>query len=207
MDRYTYEREALAAGYGLVCGCDEAGAGPLAGPVYAAAVILPLGLDVPGLDDSKKLTAKKRESLFPFIQEQALACAVAWVDAAEIDATDILSARMRAMQLAIDGLPVHPDFALIDGNRDRGRTSSITVPHRCIVKGDSLSASVAAASVLAKVSRDRYVCRVLDPLYPQYQFAKHKGYGTKLHYAMLDQYGPCPEHRMSFLTKWKERRT
>ena len=115
-----------AAGYGLVCGCDEAGAGPLAGPVYAAAVILPLGLDVPGLDDSKKLTAKKRESLFPFIQEQALACAVAWVDADEIDATDILSARMRAMQLAIDGLPVHPDFALIDGNRDRGRTSSIT---------------------------------------------------------------------------------
>lgn len=128
MDRYTYEREALAAGYGLVCGCDEAGAGPLAGPVYAAAVILPLGLDVPGLDDSKKLTAKKRESLFPFIQEQALACAVAWVDADEIDATDILSARMRAMQLAIDGLPVHPDFALIDGNRDRAMVTNPAKP-------------------------------------------------------------------------------
>ena len=190
MDRYTYEREALAAGYGLVCGCDEAGAGPLAGPVYAAAVILPLGLDVPGLDDSKKLTAKKRE--------QALACAVAWVDAAEIDATDILSARMRAMQLAIDGLPVHPDFALIDGNRDRGRTSSITVPHRCIVKGDSLSASVAAASVLAKVSRDRFMLEMAER-YPQYRFDQHKGYGTKLHYELLRRYGPSPIHRRTFL--------
>lgn len=198
MDRYTYEREALAAGYGLVCGCDEAGAGPLAGPVYAAAVILPLGLDVPGLDDSKKLTAKKRESLFPFIQEQALACAVAWVDADEIDATDILSARMRAMQLAIDGLPVHPDFALIDGNRDRGRTSSITVPHRCIVKGDSLSASVAAASVLAKVSRDRFMLEMAER-YPQYGFERHKGYGTRLHYEMLRRYGPSPIHRRTFL--------
>ena len=165
---------------------------------YAAAVILPLGLDVPGLDDSKKLTAKKRESLFPFIQEQALACAVAWVDAAEIDATDILSARMRAMQLAIDGLPVHPDFALIDGNRDRGRTSSITVPHRCIVKGDSLSASVAAASVLAKVSRDRFMLEMAER-YPQYRFDQHKGYGTKLHYELLRRYGPSPIHRRTFL--------
>ena len=132
---------------------------------------------------------------------------MAWVDAEEIDRTDILSARMKAMQLAINALAIPADYALIDGNRDHGRTSAITTPHETVVGGDGRSASIAAASVLAKVSRDRYVCRVLDPLYPQYQFAKHKGYGTKLHYAMLDQYGPCPEHRMSFLTKWKERRT
>lgn len=198
MDLYAYEREALAAGYSLVCGCDEAGAGPLAGPVYAAAVILPLGGEIPGLDDSKKLTEKKRESLFPLIQERALACSVAWVDADEIDATDILSARMRAMQLAIDGLSLRPDFALIDGNRDRGRTSSITVPHRCIVKGDSLSASVAAASVLAKVSRDHFMLEMAER-YPQYRFDLHKGYGTKLHYELLRQYGPSPIHRRAFL--------
>ena len=204
---WQYEREALAAGHTAVCGCDEAGAGPLAGPVYAAAVILAPGTEIPGLNDSKKLTEKKREALFPLIQEKALAWAVAWVDAEEIDRTDILSARMKAMQLAIDRLSPPADFALIDGNRDRGRSAAITTEHRMIVKGDSLSASIAAASILAKVSRDRYVCRVLDPLYPQYQFARHKGYGTKLHYAMLDRYGPCPEHRMSFLTKWKERRT
>lgn len=198
MDLYAYEREALAAGYSLVCGCDEAGAGPLAGPVYAAAVILPLGGEIPGLDDSKKLTEKKRESLFPLIQERALACSVAWVDAAEIDATDILSARMRAMQLAIDGLSLRPDFALIDGNRDRGRTASITAPHRCIVKGDSLSASVAAASVLAKVSRDRFMLEMAER-YPQYRFDLHKGYGTKLHYELLRQYGPSPIHRRAFL--------
>ena len=204
---WQYEREALAAGHTSVCGCDEAGAGPLAGPVYAAAVILAPGTELPGLNDSKKLTEKKREALFPVIQERALSWAVAWVDAEEIDRTDILSARMKAMQLAIDRLSPPADFALIDGNRDRGRSAAIITEHRTIVKGDSLSASIAAASILAKVSRDRYVCRVLDPLYPQYQFARHKGYGTKLHYAMLDRYGPCPEHRMSFLTKWKERRT
>lgn len=204
---WQYEREALAAGHTAVCGCDEAGAGPLAGPVYAAAVILAPGTELPGLNDSKKLTEKKREALFPVIQERALSWAVAWVDAEEIDRTDILSARMKAMQLAINALAIPADYALIDGNRDHGRTSAITTPHETVVGGDGRSASIAAASVLAKVSRDRYVCRVLDPLYPQYQFAKHKGYGTKLHYAMLDQYGPCPEHRMSFLTKWKERRT
>ena len=204
---WQYEREALAAGHTAVCGCDEAGAGPLAGPVYAAAVILAPGTELPGLNDSKKLTEKKREALFPVIQERALSWAVAWVDAEEIDRTDILSARMKAMQLAINALAIPADYALIDGNRDRGRSAAITTEHRMIVKGDSLSASIAAASILAKVSRDRYVCRVLDPLYPQYQFARHKGYGTKLHYAMLDRYGPCPEHRMSFLTKWKERRT
>ena len=207
MAGWDYETQAREKGYTAVCGCDEAGAGPLAGPVYAGAVILPFGVEIPGLDDSKKLTEKRREALFPVIQELALAWAVAKVDAEEIDRTDILSARMKAMQLAINALAIPADYALIDGNRDHGRSAAITTPHETVVGGDGRSASIAAASVLAKVSRDRYVCRVLDPLYPQYQFAKHKGYGTKLHYAMLDQYGPCPEHRMSFLTKWKERRT
>ena len=198
MDLYQYEREAQAGGYSCVCGCDEAGAGPLAGPVYAAAVILPLGLDIDGLDDSKKLTEKKREALFPVIQERALAWAVARVEAEEIDRTDILSARIKAMQLAMDALAIQPDFALVDGNRDRGRRFAITTPHRCIVRGDSLSASIAAASVLAKVSRDRFMAEMAE-VYPQYGFEKHKGYGTKLHYEMLRAYGPCPIHRRSFL--------
>ena len=198
MDFWQYEREALAEGHTLICGCDEAGAGPLAGPVYAAAVVLPLGLDLPGLNDSKKLTEKKREALFPVIQEQAEAWSVAFVDAAEIDATDILSARMKAMQLAIDGLPQAPDFALIDGNRDHGKSASIATPHRCIVKGDSLSASVAAASILAKVSRDHFMLEMAEQ-YPQYRFEKHKGYGTKLHYELLRTYGPSPIHRRTFL--------
>ena len=198
MDFWQYEREALAEGHTLICGCDEAGAGPLAGPVYAAAVVLPLGLDLPGLNDSKKLTEKKREALFPVIQEQAEAWSVAFMDAAEIDATDILSARMKAMQLAIDGLPQAPDFALIDGNRDHGKSASIATPHRCIVKGDSLSASVAAASILAKVSRDHFMLEMAEQ-YPQYRFEKHKGYGTKLHYELLRTYGPSPIHRRTFL--------
>ena len=198
MDFWQYEREALAEGHTVVCGCDEAGAGPLAGPVYAAAVVLPLGLDLPGLNDSKKLTEKKREALFPVIQERAEAWSVAFVDAAEIDATDILSARMKAMQLAIDGLPQAPDFALIDGNRDHGKSASITAPHRCIVKGDSLSASVAAASILAKVCRDHFMLEMAEQ-YPQYRFEKHKGYGTKLHYELLRTYGPSPIHRRTFL--------
>lgn len=202
MDLYQYEREAQAAGLIPVCGCDEAGAGPLAGRVYAAAVILPPDMDLPGLDDSKKLTEKKRAALFPLIQEQAAAWAVAFVEAEEIDRTDILSARMKAMQLAIDALAVQPAFALIDGNRDKGKSFTITTPHRCIVKGDSLSASVAAASILAKVSRDRYMAE-MDALYPGYGFAKHKGYGTKAHYAALDALGPCAIHRESFLVKWK----
>lgn len=197
-DLWRYEREALAEGYTAVCGCDEAGAGPLAGPVYAAAVILPVGADIPGLNDSKKLTEKKREELFPLIQEQATAWAVASVDAGEIDRTDILSARMKAMQLAMEALGVTANFALIDGNRDKGKTAAITYPHRCIVKGDSLSASVAAASVLAKVSRDRYMVQLAEQ-YPQYGFEQHKGYGTKLHYERLAQYGPCPVHRRTFL--------
>jgi len=205
-DLWTYETEARAAGFSLVCGVDEAGAGPLMGPVYAAAVILPDNCDLPGLNDSKKLTEKKREALFPLIQQQALAWSVASVSAREIDDTDILSARMKAMQLAIDGLSQKPDLALIDGNRDRGRCTAILTPHRCLIGGDGLSASIAAASVLAKVSRDRYVTDVLDGEYPQYRFAQHKGYGTALHYAMLDQYGPCPEHRLTFLKKWRQGR-
>ena len=161
-------------------------------------MILPLGEDIPGLDDSKKLTEKKREELFPLIQEKALAWSVAFVDAKEIDRTDILSARMRAMQLAIDGLDRKPDFALIDGNRDHGRTAAIVTPHRCLVKGDSLSASIAAASVLAKVSRDRFMAE-MAARYPEYRFDKHKGYGTKLHYELLRTYGPSPIHRKTFL--------
>lgn len=201
-----YEDEARAAGFSSVCGVDEAGAGPLMGPVYAAAVILPEGCVIEGLDDSKKLTGKKREALFPVICERAVACAVASVDAQEIDEMDILSARMKAMQLAIDALDVPADYALIDGNRDHGASARIITPHELIVGGDGVSLSIAAASVLAKVSRDRYVVEVLDPMYPEYQFAKHKGYGTKLHYQMLDQYGPSPVHRKTFLKKWEARR-
>lgn len=198
MDFWRYEKEAMAQGHTAVCGCDEAGAGPLAGPVYAAAVVLPLEVDIPGLNDSKKLTEKKREKLFPVIQEKARAWSVAWVDAGEIDKTDILSARLKAMQLAIDRLPERPDLALIDGNRDRGQSASITAPHRCLVKGDSLSASIAAASILAKVSRDRFMVEMAER-YPEYRFDKHKGYGTKLHYELLAQYGPSPIHRRTFL--------
>ena len=198
MDLWHYEREALEQGHALVCGCDEAGAGPLAGPVYAAAVILPLGVEIEGLDDSKKLTEKKREALFPVIQERTLAWAVARVEAAEIDETDILSARMKAMQLAMDQLSLRPDFAPIDGNRDHGRSFALTTPHRCIVKGDSLSASIAAASILAKVSRDRFMVEQ-DRLYPAYGFARHKGYGTAQHRAAIARLGPCPIHRRTFL--------
>ena len=197
-DLWALERACLAEGLTPVCGCDEAGAGPLAGPVYAAAVILPFGLELPGLDDSKKLTEKKREALFPLIQERAIAWAVARVESREIDETDILSARMKAMQLAMDQLSLRPDFALIDGNRDRGRSFALTTPHRCIVKGDSLSASIAAASILAKVSRDRLMAR-LDEVYPGYGFARHKGYGTAQHRAAIARLGPCPIHRRTFL--------
>ena len=197
-DLWALERACREEGYSSVCGCDEAGAGPLAGPVYAAAVILPLGAELPGLNDSKKLTEKKREALFPMIREQAVAWAVARVEAAEIDETDILSARMKAMQLAIDQLTPAPDFALLDGNRDHGRSAAVTTPHRMIVKGDSLSASIAAASILAKVSRDRYM-KEIAAQYPQYEFDRHKGYGTKRHYELLRQYGPSPIHRRTFL--------
>ena len=203
MDLWTYEREQWEKGFSTLCGVDEAGAGPLAGPVYAAAVILPREADLPGLNDSKKLTEKRREALFDLITAQAVAYSVARVEAAEIDEMDILNARMLAMTRAIDGLAVKPDLCLVDGNRDHGSRYAIQAPHITIVGGDGKSASIAAASILAKVSRDRYVTEVLDKRYPQYQFAKHKGYGTKLHYAMLDQYGPCPEHRLTFLKKWE----
>ena len=204
MDLWQYERQAWEDGCELVCGCDEAGAGPLAGPVYAAAVILPKELVLPGLNDSKKLTEKKREELFPLIQQQALSWAVARVEAEEIDRLDILNARMRAMQLAMDQLSPAPDLALIDGNRDHGSRCAITTPHRLVVKGDSLSASIAAASILAKVSRDRYMVE-LAQLYPQYEFDRHKGYPTARHYELLTRFGPCPAHRRSFLKRWLEK--
>lgn len=200
MDLWELERDCWAKGHDLVCGCDEAGAGPLAGRVYAAAVILPRELDIEGLNDSKKLTPKKRDWLYDVIVEQAEAYSVAWVEAEEIDETDILSARMNAMQRAIDGLKVRPDFALIDGNRDHGKQGAVTTPHATVVKGDSLSASIAAASILAKVSRDRYM-EEMAAEYPQYAFEQHKGYPTKLHYEKLRQYGPCPIHRRTFLKK------
>ena len=206
MGMWTYEREQWKNGVQTGCGVDEAGAGPLMGPVYAAAVILPRELDIPGLNDSKKLTEKKREALYEIITAQAAAWSVARVEAAEIDKMDILNARMLAMQKALDGLTLRPDLALIDGNRDHGSRYAIEIPHRLIVGGDGKSASIAAASILAKVSRDRYVSTELDAKYPQYQFAKHKGYGTRLHYEMLDQYGPCPEHRRTFLKKWEAKR-
>ena len=203
MDLWTYERAQWAQGREVVCGVDEAGAGPLAGPVYAAAVILPRELEIEGLNDSKKLTEKKREALFDIITETALAYSIARVEAAEIDEIDILNARMEAMQLAIDGLSIQPDLALIDGNRDHGTKFAIFTPHITIIKGDGLSASIAAASILAKVSRDRYAAGELHEKYPQYRFDKHKGYGTKLHYQMLDEFGPCEAHRVTFLKKWR----
>ena len=192
----TLEHEAQAQGYAVVCGADEAGAGPLAGPVYAAAVILPDDFDLPWLNDSKKVTPKRRKALFDQIKEQAVAWAVASVGEREIDEINILNARMKAMDLAIHQLDPVPDFALIDGNRNKG----ITIPNRMVVHGDSLSASISAASILAKVSRDRYMLEMAER-YPEYHFEQHKGYGTKLHYEMLHKYGPCPIHRLTFLKK------
>ena len=201
IDRWAIERELIAQGICPVCGCDEAGAGPLAGPVYAAAVILPPELIIDGLNDSKQLSEKKREELFDIIREKAAACAIASVDVAEIEETDILKARLHAMDIVIHKLSIQPEMALIDGNRNKG----ISVPNKTVVKGDCLSASIAAASILAKVSRDRYMVQ-MDKLYPQYGFAKHKGYGTAAHYAALDEFGPCEIHRLSFLKKWAAKR-
>lgn len=198
MDLWTYEREQWNSGLTALCGVDEAGAGPLAGPVYAAAVILPREIDLPGLNDSKKLTAKKRDVLFDQITAAAEAYSIAFVTAEEIDGLDILNARMLAMQRAVDGLSVKPDLCLIDGNRDHGSSVSIMAPHMCLVGGDGKSASIAAASILAKVSRDRWMVKAAEE-YPEYQFQKHKGYGTKLHYELLRTYGPSPIHRRSFL--------
>ncbi len=196
MDWYLYEKEAAQRGYRAVCGIDEAGRGPLAGPVFAAAVILPLEMEIPGLNDSKKLTAKKREALFPLIQEKAAAWSVAFATEKEIDEINILQATYLAMRRACEGLSLPADYALVDGNR----MPPLSVRGETIVKGDGLSANIAAASILAKVSRDRLMLE-LDSLYPEYQFAKHKGYGTALHMELLRKYGPCPIHRRSFLTK------
>lgn len=205
MNLWTLEEQCWEQGFQTVCGVDEAGAGPLAGPVYAGAVILPRYIDLKWLNDSKQVTPKRRDVLFDEIRDRAVAWATAWVDAEEIDRTDILSARMKAMQLAVNALAVKPDFALVDGNRDKGRAAAITFPHRCAVKGDSLSASIAAASILAKVNRDRFMLEMAEK-YPEYHFEQHKGYGTKLHYEMLDKYGPSPIHRRSFLKSWEEKR-
>ena len=197
MELWNIEKEYLDAGLAYVCGVDEAGAGPLAGPVYAAAVILPPYCEIEGLNDSKKLTEKKREKLFDIIRDQAVAYSIARVEAEEIDETDILSARMKAMQLAIDALGVKADFALIDGNRE----TDFGIPCQTVVKGDSRSANIAAASVLAKVTRDIYM-EDLAEKYPQYGFEIHKGYGTKAHYAALTAHGMCDAHRRSFLRKF-----
>ena len=202
MELWEFEGEAAKLGYQRICGCDEAGAGPLAGPLYAAAVILRPDKEIPGLNDSKQLSEKKRDALFPLIQEQAAAWAVAWIEPEEIDCLDILNARMKAMQLAMDQLTPPADFALIDGNRDHGSRCAIVTPHQLIVKGDARSASIAAASILAKVSRDRKM-EELAQLYPQYELERHKGYPTKRHYELLDQFGPSPIHRRSFLKKWE----
>lgn len=200
MPGWEYERAAAAAGYSAVCGCDEAGAGPLAGRVYAAAVILPDALDLPWLNDSKQVTEKRRALLFDQIREKAVSWAVSWVEPEEIDEIDILNSRIKAMQLAIDDLDTKADFALVDGNRDHGSRYRINTEHELIVKGDSLSFSVAAASIVAKVSRDRYM-EEMAVLYPQYEFQRHKGYPTKRHYELLREFGPCPIHRRSFLKK------
>ena len=200
MPNWDLEREAAVQGYGTVCGCDEAGAGPLAGRVYAAAVILPDGLELPWLNDSKQVTEKRREVLYDQITAQAVAWSVAWVEPKEIDEIDILNSRVKAMQLAMDALEPKADFALVDGNRDHGKKCAIVTPHKLVVKGDSLSVLIAAASILAKVSRDRYM-REMAALYPQYEFERHKGYPTKRHYELLREHGPCAIHRRTFLKK------
>lgn len=195
---YSYEEKAVEKGFKTVCGIDEAGRGPLAGPVYAAAVILPLGLDIDGLNDSKKLTEKKREMLFDVICEKAVDFSIGVADEKEIDEINILNATFFAMKRAVEGLTVKPDYALIDGNQ-YPHISGVT--EETIVKGDGKSMSVAAASILAKVSRDRFMLEMAEK-YPQYCFEKHKGYGTKLHYEMLEKYGISPVHRKSFLKKF-----
>ena len=193
---WTIENEIYDSGVTLLCGVDEAGRGPLAGPVYAAAVMLPRGCEIPGLNDSKKLTEKRREALFDTICEKALSFGVAMAGVEEIEERNILGATFLAMNRAIAQLSPRPELALIDGNRNTG----ITVPSRCIVKGDARCADIAAASILAKVSRDRYMLEMAER-WPEYGFEQHKGYGTALHYERLRRYGPSPIHRPSFLRK------
>ena len=196
-DMWQIEDTYFSQGLQLICGVDEAGRGPLAGPVCAAAVILPPHMDIPGLDDSKKLSDKRRRELLPIIKENAIAYSIVFVDHKTIDEINILQATLSAMEQAIAGLSVKPEFALIDGNQSR----DFGVPAQTVVHGDSLSASIAAASVLAKVTRDDYMVEAADT-YPGYGFEIHKGYGTKAHYAALTEKGPCPIHRMTFLRKF-----
>lgn len=200
MTIWEFDESVREEGYPIVAGIDEAGRGPLCGPVCAAAVILPEGLVIDGLNDSKKLTEKKREELFEQITSQALAYGIGFAEVEEIEAVNILNATYLAMCRAAEQLSITPSLVLVDGNRT---PKGLRFPSRTVIKGDALSASVAAASVLAKVSRDRLLLE-LDAQYPQYGFAKHKGYGTAAHYEALRQYGPCPAHRMSFLRKFFE---
>ena len=196
MDWLYYEKEAAAKGYTSVCGVDEAGRGPLAGPVCAAAVILPEGCIIEGVNDSKKLTEKKREALFDVIIEQAISCSIAFGTVEEIERDNILRTTMNTMKRAVEGLSVKADYAMIDGNR----LPPLQIPCEYIVGGDAKSMSIAAASILAKVSRDRLMLEYAEK-YPHYMFEKHKGYGTKLHIERILEYGPSPIHRMSFLKK------
>lgn len=198
---WEIEDEQYAAGFRTICGVDEAGRGPLAGPVCAATVILPPHCAIPGLNDSKKLTDKRRRELFPLICQQALAYGIAFATEQEIDEINILQATFLAMERALVQMKLRPDLALIDGNREK----DFGLPVKTVVKGDSLSANIAAASVLAKVTRDDFMLRQAE-LYPQYGFDIHKGYGTRAHYAALEQYGPCPIHRRSFLKKFYEQK-
>lgn len=197
VNMWEIENNCFAEGYQIICGVDEAGRGPLAGPVCAAAVILPPNAEIPGLNDSKKLSDKKRRELMPVIKETALAYGIAFASEKEIDEVNILQATYLAMQRAIDQLNYKPDLALVDGNR----AGDFGLPVKTVVKGDSLSASIAAASVLAKVTRDDLMLE-LAMQYPQYGFEIHKGYGTKAHYAALTEHGPSPIHRMTFLKKF-----
>lgn len=197
VDWLKFENEAYENGYTCVCGVDEAGRGPLAGPVFAAAVVLGRGQIIDGVNDSKKLSEKKREVLFDKIKEEALCYSIASVDEKAIDEINILNATFLAMKKAVEGLEIKPDFAMIDGNK----TPDLSIDCEAVVKGDANSVSIAAASILAKVSRDRYMLEMAEQ-YPEYQFEKHKGYGTKLHYQMLDEYGPSEIHRQTFLKTW-----
>jgi ribonuclease HII len=195
---WNFEHAAMEEGFSLICGVDEAGRGPLAGPVCAAAVILPPDLELEGLNDSKKLSERRREALYPLICEQALAYGIAFASEQEIDELNILQATFLAMRRAVGQLGLKPDLALVDGNREPDFGD---IPVRTIIKGDSRSANIAAASILAKVTRDRFMLEQ-DAVYPQYGFAVHKGYGTQKHYAALREFGPCPIHRRSFLKKF-----
>lgn len=197
MSMWEIENSFYQQGIRLICGVDEAGRGPLAGPVCAAAVILPANVDIPGLNDSKKLSDKQRRELFPLIQQMAVSWAVAFADHKEIDEINILQATYLAMERAISQLSVKPELALIDGNRAK----DFGLPVQTVVHGDSLSASIAAASILAKVTRDNYMLEMAN-MYPQYGFDVHKGYGTKAHYAAITAHGPCQIHRTTFLKKF-----